>query len=60
PERRRFSLVWRLSQRIHKTILDFSECWVGAPTPAMLRARLKGKQYVRVGHITPARENEDA
>jgi hypothetical protein len=60
PERRRFSLVWRLSQRIHKTILDFSECWIGPPTPAMLRARLKGKQYVRVGHITPARENEDA
>ncbi|RUZ99549.1 DUF2169 domain-containing protein, partial [Mesorhizobium sp. M7A.F.Ca.US.002.01.1.1] len=32
PENRRFSLLWRVSQRIHRTILDFTECWVGPPT----------------------------
>ena len=32
PENRRFSLVWRVSQRIHRTILDFTEAWVGPPT----------------------------
>lgn len=46
-ENRRFSLVWRVSQRIHRTILDFSECWVGSPTRGMLRARAAGKRYVR-------------
>ena len=43
PENRRFSLVWRVSQRIHRTILDFTECWVGPPTEAMLRARATGR-----------------
>lgn len=47
PERRRFSLVWRLSHRLQRTILDFSECWVGEPTPGMLLARATGKRYVR-------------
>lgn len=60
PEKRRFSLVWRLSQRIQRTIIDFSECWVGPPTPAMLRARSKGKRYVRINRLTPVRESEVA
>ncbi|WP_395446871.1 DUF2169 domain-containing protein [Aminobacter sp. UC22_36] len=47
PERRRFSLVWRLSQRLHRTILDFSECWIGPPTPGMLLAHATGKRYIR-------------
>lgn len=47
PENRRFSLVWRVSQRIHRTILDFSECWIGPPTRGMLRARMTGKRYIR-------------
>ena len=50
-ERRRFSLVWRLSQRIHRTILDFSEAWVGPPTPAMLRARAAGREYIRAAGL---------
>lgn len=47
PDNRRFSLVWRVQQRIHRTILDFSECWVGPPTKGMLLARSKGKRYIR-------------
>ena len=34
PENRRLSLVWRVSSRIHRTILDFTEAWVGPPTEA--------------------------
>jgi hypothetical protein len=45
-ENRRFSLVWRISQRIHRTILDFSECWVGPPTRGMERAKATGKRYI--------------
>jgi hypothetical protein len=60
PEKRRFSLVWRVSQRIQRTIIDFSECWVGPPTPAMLTARKKGKRYVRISHIAPTPESEAA
>ncbi len=43
---RRFSLVWRIQQRIRRSVLDFTECWVGAPTRAMVRAREAGKRYV--------------
>ncbi|TPL75577.1 DUF2169 domain-containing protein [Mesorhizobium sp. B2-3-13] len=56
PERRRFSLVWRASQRIQRTILDFSECWVGPPTPAMLRARATGRTYIRANGTAPEEE----
>lgn len=47
PENRRLSLVWRVSSRIHRTILDFNEAWVGPPTDAMLRARREGRTYIR-------------
>jgi hypothetical protein len=58
PENRRFSLVWRMSQRIHRTILDFSECWVGPPTQSMLRARATGRAFVRASNA-PAPEEEE-
>ncbi|TIT84828.1 MAG: DUF2169 domain-containing protein, partial [Mesorhizobium sp.] len=58
PENRRFSLVWRVSQRIQRTILDFSECWVGTPTKAMLLARAMGKRYIRRFKV-PLRFEED-
>ncbi|RWO22005.1 DUF2169 domain-containing protein [Mesorhizobium sp.] len=60
PENRRFSLVWRVSQRIHKTILDFNECWVGPPTASMLRARATGRAYIRANGSAPEEEAEDA
>ncbi|TIR65354.1 MAG: DUF2169 domain-containing protein, partial [Mesorhizobium sp.] len=60
PEKRRFSLVWRVSQRIQRTILDFSECWVGPPTESMLRARASGRAYVRASLTVPDDEAEDA
>lgn len=47
PENRRFSLVWRVSQRIERTVLDFPECWIGPPTRGMVRARQNGKLYIR-------------
>ncbi|MBB4229597.1 DUF2169 family type VI secretion system accessory protein [Rhizobium mongolense] len=61
PENRRFSLVWRVSQRIHRTILDFSECWVGPPTESMQRARATGRAFVRAnGALLPEDEEEEA
>lgn len=54
---RRLSLVWRVSARIHRTILDFTEAWVGAPTEAMLRARREGRTYIRAAsNALPFRE----
>lgn len=58
PENRRFSLVWRLQQRIHRTILDFTECWIGPPTKGMLLARAKGKRYIRTFGFPPRFEGE--
>ena len=60
PERRRFSLVWRVSQRIERTILDFTECWVGQPTKGMLRAKRTGKTYLRPMAAPVGREVEEA
>ncbi|TGQ66154.1 DUF2169 domain-containing protein [Mesorhizobium sp. M00.F.Ca.ET.186.01.1.1] len=60
PEHRRFSLVWRVSQRIHRTILDFSECWIGPPTESMRRARTTGRAFVRANLTVPQDEAEDA
>ncbi|MGN6771552.1 MAG: DUF2169 domain-containing protein, partial [Rhizobiaceae bacterium] len=47
-ENRRFSLVWRIQQRIQRSILDFTECWIGPPTRGMLRAEIRQKQYIRL------------
>ena len=60
PEKRRFSLVWRISQRIQRTILDFTECWVGPPTPAMLRALATGKRYIRMFEAAAEKESRGA
>ncbi|MCT7374147.1 DUF2169 family type VI secretion system accessory protein [Chelativorans salis] len=60
PENRRFSLVWRVQQRIQRTILDFSECWIGHPTRGMLRARAAGKRYVRGFDLPPPPDDEEA
>ena len=60
PENRRFSLVWRLQQRIQRTILDFNECWVGPPTRGMLRARLTGKPYIRTFNVPAKFDGEEA
>jgi hypothetical protein len=59
PEHRRFSLAWRLSSRIRRTILDFNEAWVGPPTNAMLRARREGRAYIRAAGA-PVPEDESA
>lgn len=47
---RRLALVWRISARIRRTILDFTEAWVGPPTNAMLRARREGRTYIRAAN----------
>jgi hypothetical protein len=59
PENRRLSLVWRVSQRIHRTILDFTEAWVGPPTEPMLKARREGRAYIRAAGA-PVPEDEEA
>jgi hypothetical protein len=60
PEQNRFSFVWRTTQRIERTVLDFTECWIGAPTPSMLRAMETGRRYVRVSGVNADTESEDA
>ncbi|RJT40573.1 DUF2169 domain-containing protein [Mesorhizobium waimense] len=52
-ENRRFSLVWRVSHRIQRMILEFTECWVGPPSESMLRAIDRGKEYIRANLKTP-------
>jgi hypothetical protein len=59
PENRRFSLVWRVSARIRRTILDYTEAWIGPPTEPMLRARREGRAYIRAAG-RPVPEDEEA
>ncbi|MGX8009530.1 DUF2169 family type VI secretion system accessory protein [Mesorhizobium sp. ORM8.1] len=53
-ENRRFSMVWRISHRIQRMILEFTECWVGPPSESMLRAMDRGKEYIRATMKTSA------
>lgn len=55
-ERRYFSVVWRLAQRIQTSLLDFSQCWVGPPTSGMLLAWDTGKRYVRADRFPSSRD----
>lgn len=59
-EARRFSIVWRLSHRIERTVLDFTECWVGAPTESMIHAHETGRIFIRANGAAPDDEEEDA
>ncbi|HET9067090.1 MAG TPA: DUF2169 domain-containing protein [Amaricoccus sp.] len=59
PENRRLSFVWRASVRIRRTILDFTEAWVGAPTGPMLRARAEGRIYIRAAAGAPVEEEDE-
>lgn len=47
PEARVFMLVWRVSVPMRRIITEFTEAWIGPPTPAMKRARATGKRYIR-------------
>jgi hypothetical protein len=55
---RTLSLVWRLQAPISRTILDYTEAWIGRPTEAMLRARREGRRYIQAAGAEP--EPEDA
>lgn len=59
-EARRFSMVWRLSHRIERTVLDFTECWVGAPTESMIHAHKTGRIFIRANGTAPDDEEENA
>jgi hypothetical protein len=50
---RTLSLVWRLHAPIRRTILDYTEAWIGPPTEAMLRARREGRRYIRAAGAEP-------
>jgi hypothetical protein len=56
---RRFSLVWRLSAPYRNSILEFPKCWVGTPTPSMVRAHDTGRAFVRAAVVDDA-EDEPA
>lgn len=47
PEARVFMMVWRVSVPMRRIITEFTEAWLGTPTPAMKRAFATGKRYVR-------------
>ncbi len=47
PEARVFMLVWRISVPMRRHITEFTEAWIGRPTPAMERAFETGKRYAR-------------
>ncbi|SPH18705.1 hypothetical protein DEA8626_02247 [Defluviimonas aquaemixtae] len=46
-EARIFMLAWRIWVPMRRIITEFTEAWIGEPTPAMLRAFATGKRYVR-------------
>ena len=57
-EARVFSMVWRAEVRIRRHMTEFTECWVGPPTDAMLRAIAAGRGYIRAAGVAVP-EDED-
>ncbi|WP_299911743.1 DUF2169 domain-containing protein [uncultured Paracoccus sp.] len=47
PEARVFMLVWRVWVPMQRIITEFTQGWIGAPTPGMKRAMRSGKRYLR-------------
>ncbi|WP_300042663.1 DUF2169 domain-containing protein [uncultured Paracoccus sp.] len=47
PEARVFMMVWRVCVPMQRIITEFTQAWIGHPTPGMRRAFLTGKRYVR-------------
>ncbi|MBU3031496.1 DUF2169 family type VI secretion system accessory protein [Paracoccus marinaquae] len=54
PEARVFMMVWRVWVPMQRIITEFTEGWLGAPTPAMKRAFATGKRYIRSFAEEPA------
>ena len=46
-EARVFMLVWRVWVPMQRIITEFTQAWVGPPTPGMKRAFASGKRYIR-------------
>ncbi len=54
PEARVFMMVWRVWVPMRRIITEFTEAWIGPPTPAMRRAFSSGKRYLRRLSAEPA------
>ncbi len=48
-EARRVSMVWRMQVPIKRSIIEFTEAWIGPPRSGLLRARRTGKAYISFG-----------
>lgn len=57
-EARQLMLTWRAEAPILRHLTEFSEAWVGPPSPGLARARASGKAYVRLDPV--ARPGRDA
>ena len=52
PDAAVFMLVWRIWVPMRRIITEFTEAWIGPPTPAMIRARDEGRGYLRAVSTT--------
>jgi len=59
-EARQLMMLWRVAVPMRRIITEFTEAWIGPPTPAMLRARAAGKRYVRAVLTERDLEDEEA
>ncbi len=57
-EARTFSLVWRVEVRIRRHMTEFTECWIGPPTDAMLRAIAAGRGYIRAVAVAVSQDEQ--
>ena len=50
-EARQFTLTWRCDTPIRRHLTEFTEAWVGPPSPGLARARAKGKPYLALDPV---------
>lgn len=58
-EARVFMLVWRIWVPTRRIVTEFTEAWIGPPTPAMLRAREAGRSILSVTATAGPGEDEE-
>lgn len=57
-EARKLSMVWRVEAPLQRSIVEFTEAWIGPPSRGLRRARRTGKRYLVIGGGSDRRGTE--
>lgn len=59
-EARQLTLTWRCEAPILRSLTEFTEAWVGPPSPGLARARATGKTYLTLPRVPVPEPDSEA